>query len=594
MRVAEAPTGAPVEIPASLSVGALSEILKVSTVETIKALMRIGVMATVNQTVDFQTAAQVATILGVQVRKPKAREESSAGARVSEKADKNATARPPIVTILGHVDHGKTTLLDTIRGTTVASGEAGGITQKIGAYQVESEGRKITFIDTPGHQAFTQMRARGAQATDIAVLVVAADDGVQPQTKEALDHARAAKVPIIVAINKVDTDGADVNRVKQQLAEVDLIVESYGGNVVSVEVSALKGDGIQDLLEAILLVADVEEIKANADKPGSGVVIESNLDKSRGPVATVIVRSGTVRTGDNIVIGTVRGRIRDMIDGFGQSVTEAGPATPIQIMGLDAVPEPGDVLDVVEDERTARQLVETRAKLAAQRGEVRKAPTLAEVMRRVRTGDVKELNLIVKTGSQGSIDAVRRVVEPLSTDEVQVKIVHAATGLVNEMDINLAQSSAGIVVAFETDVQPGALNQADAHGVEIRRYNVIYRLVEDLMVAISGMLTPESREVVLGRALVQAVFTVGRRGQAAGFRVNEGKITRGANVRVVRSGKVVVDAPISSLRHLKNDVRDVTLGFEGGLTLTGFTTFVEGDILEAWETQTTARRVVQQ
>jgi len=575
-------------------------ILKVSTVDTIKALIRMGVMRTVTQTVDFQTAAQVATILGIQVRKPKEREASPAGARISEKTDNNATSRPPIVTILGHVDHGKTTLLDAIRGTTVAAGEAGGITQKIGAYQVESDGRKITFIDTPGHQAFAQMRARGAQATDIAVLVVAADDGVQPQTKEALDHARAAKVPIIVAINKVDSAGADVNRVKQQLAEIDLIVESYGGDVVSVEVSALKGDGIPGLLEAILLVADVEEIKANADKPGSGIVIESNLDKSRGPVATVIVRSGTVRAGDNIVIDTVRGRIRDMIDGFGNSVTEAGPATPIQVMGLDGVPQPGDKMDVVENDRTARDLVEARKKLKDQRGGVRPPPTIDSIKHRVRTGDVKELNLIVKTGTQGSIDAVRRVVEPLSNDEVQVRIIHASTGFVNEMDINLAQSSASaessasIVVAFETDVQPGALNQANAHGVEIRRYNVIYRLAEDLMSAISGMLTPETRQAVLGRAVVQAVFTVGRRGSAAGFRVTEGKITRGANVRVVRAGKVVVDAPISSLRHLKNDVREVALGFEGGLTMTGFSAYEEGDILEAWETQTTARRLPQE
>lgn len=580
----------PVEIPATLTVGQLSEILRISPVETIKALMRIGMMATVNQLVDFQTAAQVAAQFSVPVRKPRAREESLAGARATETADKNAVTRPPIVTILGHVDHGKTTLLDAIRGTQVAAGEAGGITQRIGAYQVDWKGKKITFIDTPGHQAFTQMRARGAQATDIAVLVVAADDGVQPQTREALDHARAAKVPIVVAINKIDVQGADVNRVKQQLAEAGLIVESYGGDVVSAEVSALQKIGLDELLESILLVSEVEDIKGNPNRPGSGVVIESNLDRARGPLATVIVRAGTVRSGDNVVIGTVRGRIRDMVDGFGNSVTEASPSTPIQIMGLDGVPEPGDVLDVVEDERTARQLVDTRAKLAAQRGEIRKAPTLAEVMRRVRTGDIKELNLIVKTGSQGSIDAVRRVVEPLSTEEVQVKILHASSGLVNEMDIALAQSSGGIVVAFETDIQPGASNQAEAHGVEIRRYNIIYRLVEDLTAAIKGMVAPETREVVIGRANVQAVFQVGRRGRAAGFRVTEGKMSRGANIRVIRGGRVVVDAPVASLRHLKNDVREVTLGFEGGLTLTGFNEFEPGDVLEAWEMQTAERR----
>ncbi|MBI4305120.1 MAG: translation initiation factor IF-2 [Chloroflexi bacterium] len=579
----------PVEIPATITVGGLAEILGVSQIEAIKALMRIGTMATVNQQIDFQTAAQVATIFGIPVRKPRSKEESLAKERVADETDKDAVPRPPIVTILGHVDHGKTTLLDAIRGTQVAASEAGGITQRIGAYQIEWQDKKISFIDTPGHQAFTQMRARGAQVTDIAVLVVAADDGVQPQTREALDHARAAKVPIIVAINKVDVPGADPNRVKQQLAELGLIVESYGGDVVSAEVSALKRAGIDELLESILLVSEIEEIKANPNRPGSGVVVESYLDRSRGSLATVIVRSGTVRLGDNVIVGTVRGRVRAMVDGFGQSVAEAGPSTPIQIMGLDGLPEPGDALDVVEDEQTARQLAETRLKLAQQRGDIVKPPTLAEVMRGARAGGVRELNLVVKTGSAGSIDAVRRVVEPLSTAEVQVKVIHASAGPVNEMDVMLAQASGGLIIAFETDVQPGALKQAESHGVEIRRYNIIYRLVEDLTTAIKGLVAPEQREAVLGRAVVQAVFSVGRRGKAAGFRVTEGKIARSANVRALRAGKVLYDGPIASLRHLKNDVRELVAGYEGGIVLTNFNDFEPEDILEAWEMQSVER-----
>lgn len=562
--------------------------LGITPVVAVKAVMKLGIMAAVNDMIDFQTAARIANSFEVQVRRPSEQEESIAGQKVGVDellTEENAVARPAIVTILGHVDHGKTTLLDAIRGTQVVAGEVGGITQSIGAYQAEWNGQKITFIDTPGHAAFTAMRARGTQATDLVILLVAADDGVMTQTDEAIDHARAAKVPIIVAINKIDAAGADVERVKRQLAERDLLVESWGGDVVSVEVSALQKTGIDDLLENIVLLGEIEGLKANPERPGVGVAIEAHIDNHRGPLATVIVRSGTVHSGDNVVVGTTRGKIRDMVDGFGDSVTEAGPSTPIQIMGLDELPVPGDSFDVVEDEKTARQLVETRERLANRRGEARRATTMAEVMRKIRSGDVKELNLVIKTGTQGSVDAVRRAVEPLSTPEVQVNIVTATAGAINETDVMLAAASDAIVLGFDTFAQPGAVRQAGVRGVEIRTYRVIYQLVDDVEATASGMLEPEVREVVLGRAVVQQVFAAGRRDRAAGIRVTDGFFTRSSRVRVLRGEAELFSGPIASLRRFKDDVRDVQQGFEGGLTLRGFNEFEEGDILECFEVQ---------
>ena len=591
LEVPSGPSG-PVELQATLTVGELSGILSQSHVETVKALMRFGVMATVNEVIDFETAARVAGEFGVQVLKPREKEESTAGTKVGideELTEETAVSRPPVVTVLGHVDHGKTTVLDSIRGSDVVSSEAGGITQSIGAYQVDSDGHLITFIDTPGHQAFTAMRASGAQVTDMAVLVVAADDGVMPQTIEAIDHIRAAGVPMIVAINKMDLAGADPDRLKGQLTEHDIVVEDYGGDVISVSLSALKGEGIEDLLESILLVSEISELKANPDRPGMGVVIESNVDRARGPIATLLVRSGTVRVGDNIVAGITRGHIRAMTDGFSAEVREAGPSTPIQVLGLNAVPNVGDQFDVIEGERTARQLVETREKLAARRGEVRFAPTLSEVLQRVRSGDVKELSLIVKTGLQGSIDAVRRSVEPLSNEEVQVNIIHSGTGAVNESDIMLAAASDGIVVAFQTDAEPGAVRQAEAQGVEIRRYDIIYNLIDDMGAAVRGLLAPEEREVVLGQAVVQQIFSAGRRNKAAGVRVTAGHLARNASTRVLRSGEEVFSGTVASMRHFKDDVRELATGFEGGVALEGFSDFEEGDILESFETQISAR-----
>ncbi|MCH8221970.1 MAG: translation initiation factor IF-2 [Chloroflexi bacterium] len=587
--IVERPDG-PIELPALVTVGELSEILKISHVDAVKAVLRLGIMATVNEEIDFQTAAKVADAFDVQVRRPREKEESEASRRAAQdeaeaREDENAVTRPPIVTILGHVDHGKTTLLDAIRGTRVVESEAGGITQGIGAYQATYNDNLITFIDTPGHAAFTAMRARGAQATDIAILLVAVNDGVLPQTIEAIEHAKAAGVPIIVALNKIDLPGADVERTKAQLAEHDIIVESYGGDVVSVEVSALQKLGIDDLLDSILLVGEVEGFSANPDKPAAGVTIESRIDSKRGPLATIIIRSGTVRVGDNVVVGTTRGRIRNMSDGFGKDVREAGPSTPIQIMGLSELPEPGDSFDVVENEKTARQLVTTRKRIGSGRDQSRRPSTMAEVMRARAGGEAQDLNLVIKTGSQGAIDAVRRALDPLSNDDVQVSIVSIGTGVINETDVMLAAASGAIVFGFETFAQPGAVRQASTHGVEIRTYDIIYQLIDDVESTVEGLIAPEEREVVLGRAIVQQVFSAGRRDKAGGIRVTDGFFSRTASIRVLRNGEEVHSGRIASLRRFKEDVRDVQTGFEGGVTLQGFNDFEVDDILECFEVQ---------
>jgi translation initiation factor IF-2 len=427
------------------------------------------------------------------------------------------------------------------------------------------------------------MRASGTQVTDIAVLVVAANDGVMPQTLEAIDHARAAKVPLIVAINKIDAAGADPDRVKGQLAEHNVIVESYGGDVVSVEVSALKKTGIDDLLESILLVADVSELKANPERAGVGVVIESHVDRARGPIATVLVRSGTLRHGDNVVAGTQRGRIRSMVDGFGHEVQEAPPSTPVQVLGLSGLPSVGDQFDAVEDEKTARSLVETRVRLATQRGESRAAPTLAEVMRRVHSGETKQLNLVLKTGTQGGVDAVRRAVEQLSTDEVKVNIVHISAGGVTEADVMLAAASQAIVLAFDTDIEAGASRQAAQQGVEIRHYKIIYELTDHVTAAVKGLVQPELREVAVGHATVLQVFPHGKRGKIAGVRVTDGTIRRSSQVKVMRKGQLMFTGKIGSMRHLAENVRELATNYEGGIVLEGFTDYQEGDTMEAFE-----------
>ena len=575
-----------------MTVGELSSILHRSNVDTIKSLMRTGVMATVNEVVDFETAARVAASFKVPVLKPKDREESTAGIQVGvdeELTAENAQTRPPIITVLGHVDHGKTTLLDAIRGTTVVDSEAGGITQSVGAYQVRKEDNLLTFIDTPGHEAFTSMRASGAQVTDIAVLVVAADDGVMPQTREAIDHARAADVPIVVAINKIDLAAADLDRTRAALADNNIIVEEYGGDIVSVQVSALKGDGVDDLLDALVLVAEISELQANPERAGLGVVIESHMDRSRGPMSTIVVRSGTVRKGDNVVAGVQRGRVRDMVDGFGENVDEAGPSTPIEVLGLDGLPAIGDQFEVVPNEKTARQLVETRRRIAARRGETRQSTTLAEVMRSVHRGEFKKLTVVIKASTQGSVDAVRRAVEQLSTPEVQVNVVLAAAGAITESDVMLAAASDAIVVGFESELDTGAAQLAAARGVSIRSYRIIYDLIDDVQAAVSGLVEPEEREVVTGHALIQEVFALGRRNKIAGVRIIDGTVRRNSRIRVKRSGNELFSGRVASMRHLRDNVRELGTNFEGGIVLDGFDDFEVQDILEAYEIQVLRR-----
>ena len=581
----------PIEIPAVLTVGELAEKIGTDPVETIKLLMRRGLMMTVNDPVDFANAAAVAGSIGVKVLRPQ-EEESIAGDNVGAEEvveeDPDAELRPPVITVLGHVDHGKTTLLDSIRGSAVVDTEAGGITQSIGAYQVDKDGQKLTFIDTPGHEAFTMMRARGAQVTDIVILVVAADDGIMPQTDEAIDHAQAAEVPMVIAINKSDLPGADPERVKRELSERNILVESWGGDVVSVEVSALKGDGIDDLLENLTLLAEVQELKANPNTPGVGVCLEAHIDPSKGSLTTILVRSGTIKLGDQIVVGKSRGRVKGLVDGYGNAVKSAGPSAVVEVMGLSSVPEPGIRLDVVANEKTARQIVEKRER-ANRGGDGRSLATLSEVMRRLNAGDAEELSVIIKTGTQGSIDALRRSAEQISDDEVQINLIHAATGPVNESDVMLAAASGAIIMAFETGTQAGAEKQAGIHGVDIRQYNIIYNLVDDLRSAGRGLLAPIENEVILGHAVVLAIFPAGRRYRVAGVRVLDGEIPRQSSIRIKRNDEAVYTGQIASLRHFKDDVRELAAGLEGGVGVEGFIDFQEGDILEVFEIQLETR-----
>ena len=466
--------------------------------------------------------------------------------------------------------------------------EAGGITQSIGAYQVDKDGQKLTFIDTPGHEAFTMMRARGAQVTDIAILVVAADDGIMPQTDEAIDHAQAAGVPMVVAINKVDLPGSDPERVKRELSERNILVESWGGDVVSVDVSALKGEGIDGLLENLVLLSELQDLKANPNTPGVGVCLEAHVDPSKGSLATILVRSGSISVGDQIVAGTSRGRVRGLVDGYGNSVTTAGPSAAVEVMGLGSVPDPGIRLDVVANEKVARQMVEERER-AERGGDGRSLATLSEVMRRLNAGEAEELPVIIKTGTQGSIDAVRRSAERISDDEVQVNIIHTATGPVNESDVMLASASGAIIMAFETGTQAGAEKQAGIHGVDIRQYNIIYNLIDDLGSAARGLLAPIENEIVLGHAIVQAIFPAGRRYRVAGVRILDGQIPRQSSIRIQRDGEPVYTGQIASLRHFKDDVRELNSGMEGGVGVEGFIDFQEGDVLEAFEIQLESR-----
>jgi translation initiation factor IF-2 len=581
-----------VQIPHILTVKELGDLLRVSPVEVIKELMKNGVMASINQTIDFDTAAVVAHDMGYEPQEATATEieelaavEAPVEVEAAEPEEQEDPAslkpRPPVVAVLGHVDHGKTSLLDAIRLSNVTAREAGGITQHIGAYQVETNGHPITFIDTPGHAAFTAMRARGAQATDIAVLAVAADDGIMPQTKEAIDHARAAGVPIVVAITKVDLEGANVDRVKAQLAEQGLTIEEYGGDVIAVPVSAKTGEGLPELLENILVAAEVLELKANPDRPAAGIVIEAELDRTRGPKATVLVEKGTLRVGDVAVVNETWGRVKAMFDEDGKRLKEAAPGEPAVILGLQDVPKAGDILRVVADDKVAREIVlqRLREKEAAAR-RVQPRVSLDTLFGDITEGKVKDLNLVLKTDVQGSIEPIRQSLESLSTDQTRVNVIHTASGSVTESDVMLAIASKAIIIAFNTKPEPGASKLIEQEGVDLRQYSVIYEMTEDVEKALLGMREPTFKEVVTAHAEVRQVFQVGRKGAVAGCYVRDGTVSRSDQVRVMRGEEQVIDSRIASLRRFKDDAREVQTGFECGISIENFAEFQEGDVLE--------------
>jgi translation initiation factor IF-2 len=587
---AEAPPTAVAEIdlPRSISVRQLADELRVDSIVVIKQLMRNGIMANINQVIDFDTAAGIVTGFGYKARfKPLKDQQMATAAEESKKLKRhygkeadNLLARPPVVTVMGHVDHGKTKLLDAIRKTNVVDSEAGGITQHIGAYQVTIDGQKITFLDTPGHEAFTAMRAHGANITDVTILVVAADDGVMPQTIEAINHARAAEVPIVVAINKIDKDNADPDRVKQQLAEAGLVVEEWGGNVVCVEVSAKEKKGIKELLENLLLVAEMEELKANPSLPAAGVVIEAEMDKTMGPLATVLIKSGTLKEGDTVVIGNTWGRVRAMFNDMAKRIKKAEPSTPVAVLGLNIVPEVGDTMTAVADERQAQALL-ARNRAAREKEAARaKAVNLNTLYDQISAGKVKELNVILKTDVQGSIEPIRHSLEQLGTEQVKVRVIHAATGGITESDVMLAAASNGLIIGFNVTAQEGARRVAATSGVDIRYYNVIYTLTDDVAKALKGMLEPTYAEVIDGRAEVRAIFPAGKGAKAAGVIVNEGKVTRNARVRVRRGKEIAADSIVASLKRFKDDVKEVAAGFECGIGIKDFNDFQVGDILE--------------
>jgi len=569
-------------LPQTVSVKQLAELTHESPIDVIKQLMRNGIMASMNQIIDYQVASLVTAAFGIRTKLEETVEaKASISASVAEPEDAaKLVTRPPVVTILGHVDHGKTTLLDAIRRTRVAAQEVGGITQHIGAYQVEAQGQKITFLDTPGHAAFTAIRSRGARVTDIAVLVVAADDGIMPQTIEAINHAKAANVPIVVAINKIDVPGADPERVKRQLSEQALLVEDWGGDVIAVPVSAKLGQGIDDLLENILVVAELAELKANPDRPASGVIIEARLDRKRGPTATVLIQAGTLMVGDYIVAGTAWGRVKAIYDDRGKILRQVLPGAPGEILGFGSLPEAGDVLTAVPNERTARAIATEREKLKSAQLAQARALTLEEVVNRISAGDIKELNLILKADVQGSVEAVRQALERLSAQNVKVRILHAGSGAVTESDVLLASASSAIIIGFTVGTEISAERLAERMGVEVRHYNIIYQLIDDVERALHGMLEPVVADVVLGRAEIREVFASRRNIKIAGCRVTEGRLARGAALRVLRDGQIVKETTISSLRHFRDEVNEVTAGMECGVLLEGFNDFQTGDLLE--------------
>ena len=588
--VAVKPSG-PVAIPPQLMVKDLAELLNVSFNEVIRDLITLGVFASVNEVVGYDVAAKVAEQIGYTPEEAAAaatpavavRPEAALIGAAAHANEVGRVTRPPVVTVMGHVDHGKTSLLDAIRNTQVAAGEAGGITQHIGAYQVEVNGRKITFLDTPGHEAFTQMRARGAQVTDIAVIVVAADDGVMPQTIEAIDHARAAQVPLVVALNKIDRPNANPDHVKQQLADHGVVIEEYGGDIVCVPVSAKKQIGITELLEMILLVADLQDLKANPNAQARGVVVEARLDQNTGVAANALVQDGTLKIGDTIVVGTISGRVRAMFDDKGERIRKATPSTPVSILGLSEVPAAGDRLEVVADEKAARALIQQRRDADRQAGH---SITLDTLYMQMREGKIKELNLLVKSDVQGSAEAIRhalnRVGEEHAEENLKLRLIQDAVGNVGETDVYLASASNAIIIAFNVKVDPAAQRLASIQGVDIRSYNIIYKLVEDIEAALKGLLEPVYREQIDGHAEVMQLFKVGRQVIIGGCRVTDGKIVRSSQVRVQRKGETVFTGLIESLRRGKDDVREINQGYECGIILEDYNALEIGDIIEAF------------
>ncbi len=572
-----------ITIPETITVKDLSAELKKTSGEIIKKLLGYGIMATINNEIDFDTAFLIAGEFGVTAHKKEVVTDEDILFDDSEDKEEDLKPRPPVIVVMGHVDHGKTSLLDAVRSTNVIEGEAGGITQAIGAYKVEINGREITFLDTPGHEAFTAMRARGAQITDIAILVVAANDGVMPQTIEAIDHAKAAGIPIIVAINKIDVEGANPDKVKQELAEYGLVSEDWGGDTIFVPISAKKKINIDNLLEMVLLVADMKELKANPNKQAKGVVIEAKLDKSKGPVATMLVQRGTLDIGDTILVGSVIGRIRTMTDDKGHKVKKAGPSTPVEITGLTEVPEAGDTFYEVKDEKTAKHLMERRKRQARDKAlKASSRVTLDDLFSQIEKGNLKQLNIIVKADVQGSVEAVKQALEKLSNDEVKVKVIHANVGAITESDVTLANVSNAIIIGFNVRPEAIAKDMAEKENVEIKTYSVIYNAIEDVEAAMKGMLDPVFKEVVIGNAEVRQTFKISDVGTIAGCYVTNGKVARNAGVRVLRDNVVIHDGKLISLKRMKDDAKEVAKGFECGIQIENFNDIKEGDIIEAY------------
>ena len=576
----------PIALPLVLSVGELSEILDESPIEIIKSLIKLGIMATVNEEVDFAIAARVAQSFNYQVLKPKESVDNTSALNVGSEIDTNekntGENRAPVITVLGHVDHGKTTLLDSIRESNEVSKEQGGITQKIGAYQVKHNKEKMTFIDTPGHEAFSSMRISGTSVTDIVVLVVAADDGLMPQTIESINHAKNASVPMIIAINKIDLEGANIEKIKGQLAEHEVIVEDLGGEVICVPVSALNKTGIDELLESINLLAEINELQANSNLPGMGIVIESYNDPQKGPMSTVLVKSGSFFIGDLIVVGTISGKIRQMTDGFGEKIDVAKPSTPTLIMGLPGINKVGDIVEVVNNEKKVRKIIQERSrnKKYDQAG----VTTLSQVVKRAKASKEQEINIIIKTGSDGSLAAVERVINDFTNEDVQVKIISGTVGAVTESDVMLASSADdSIIIAFQTFIQSGARSQSEINNIPIRSYDIIYTLVDEIKEIIQGMKGEIKTEKIIGKANVLEIFPRGKRQKIAGIRVTDGSIIRNSRIRVLRKENVIFDGVIESMRHLTQSVTEIKNNLEGGVVLDGYHEFEVNDILECYD-----------